>query len=121
MVKSREACIAAVLDHRAQALLQKVLDDMSSIRHHVLDEYEAEYCVRYENQQQRTSPPPLNHQEAEEVALGAVLHEIIGDNLAWTNPLLSMANHLCRSLIVGLFTDTAPCPPIQAAKGVVLG
>ncbi|KAE8961352.1 hypothetical protein PR001_g30070, partial [Phytophthora rubi] len=80
VVKSREAQIAAVLDPRAKALLPKVMDDMAPVKQYIIDEYEANYRARYESQQQDVTAPTLHQQEAEDIALGEVLYQMIDDN-----------------------------------------
>ncbi|KAE9340374.1 hypothetical protein PR003_g10524 [Phytophthora rubi] len=86
LVKYRGAQIAAMLDPRAKTLLPKVMTDIGPIRQYVIDEYEAEYRVRFESQQQGTSASTLNQQDTEEVALGKVLHQMLDDNFGLDEP-----------------------------------
>ncbi|KAE8992057.1 hypothetical protein PF005_g18769 [Phytophthora fragariae] len=80
LVKSREAQIAAMLDPRAKTLLPKVMADIAPIRQHVIDEYEAEYRVRFESQQQGTSASTSNQQDTEEVALSKAMQSFMQFN-----------------------------------------
>ncbi|KAE8891405.1 hypothetical protein PF005_g1424 [Phytophthora fragariae] len=69
-----------MLDSLAKTLLPKVMTDIAPIRQYVIDEYEAEYRVRFESQQYGTSASTLNQRDTEEVALSKVLHQMLDDN-----------------------------------------